>query len=356
MQQQRIANLRTVMSSRNIDAVWIVSPENRYYFSGFRGSAGNLLLTLDQCFLFTDFRYTEQAAAQAPLFEIVQHKQNMLPLLCEYIKKLSGARIGFEQEKATAGEYLEFRRALPAAELVSFDQAIDELRMIKDETEIECIRQGEAICDQAFSHILKFIRPGVSELDIGLELEFFMRRAGAEGIKANHVIASGERSALPHGQATSRTLKAGDFVTMDYGARVNGYYSDFTRTVVIGQPSVEQRDIYRIVKEAQAAALAAIGPGKVCAEMDEVARSIIRQAGFGDCFGHSLGHSIGLAVHEKPVMRSTDKSVLKPGVVISVEPGIYVPGFGGVRIEDLIVITADGFVNLTGATKELIVL
>lgn len=225
--------------------------------------------------------------------------------------------------------------------------------MIKDEEEINHLRKAVSYCDKAFEQILPFIRPGISEREIGLELEILMRKAGAEGIKANHVIASGERSSLPHGQATERIVQVGDFVKMDIGARVEGYYSDFTRTVVVGESSEKQRELYNIVRTAQDASLREIGPGKTCAEMDEVGRSIIREAGYGDNFGHSLGHSIGLAVHERPAMRATDDTILEPGMVITVEPGIYISGFGGVRIEDFVVITEDGYENLTYATKDL---
>ena len=251
------------------------------------------------------------------------------------------------------GEFFQLKGAIPDVQLSQADSIFYDIRMIKDEQEIEYFQTAVSYCDQAFEHILSFIRPGMTEQEVGFELEMFMRKAGAEGIKANHVIASGERSSLPHGQATNRVIQVGDFVKMDIGARVKGYYSDFTRTVVVGEPSSKQVEIYEVVKKAQEAALGAIGPGKVCSQLDEMVRSIFREAGYGENFTHSLGHSIGLAIHEKPVMRSSDHTVLQPGMVITVEPGIYIPGFGGVRIEDFVVITEDGYKNLTKATKEL---
>lgn len=341
------------MAAQGLDAALIFSPENRYYFSDFRGTAGALLITPDQSILFTDFRYSEQAKEQAPLFEVVQHQQNLLDLIQQMIDRFSIKHLGLEIDKMASADYLKVTQMSPAVRVSSIDNLTSEIRQTKDKTEIAHIQTGIQICDQAFEHILNFIRPGITEKEIGLELQVFMLRAGAEGIKANHVIASGERSALPHGQATERVIRQGDLITMDYGARINGYYSDFTRTVIVGEPNDQQQEIYEVVQKAQEAALAAIGPGKICSEMDEVARAVIRQAGYGDNFGHSLGHSLGLEIHEKPTMRSTDQSPLMPGTVISVEPGIYLPGFGGVRIEDLIVITDSGLVNLTKATKAL---
>ncbi|SDO23872.1 Xaa-Pro dipeptidase [Paenibacillus sp. yr247] len=353
MRRQRIEKLRSNMFSQKIEASLILSPENRYYFSNFRGSSGALLITMDRCYLFTDFRYSKQAEVDSPLFETVQHGQSMIEMICDYLKNLSISQVGIEMGTMSLTQYNEIKSCLPSLMLSNIEPIVSEIRMFKDQDEIEFIRQGISLCDEAFNHILGYLRPGISEKEIGLELEFFMRKAGAEGIKSNHVIASGQRSSLPHGQATERIVEKGDFLKMDIGARVNGYYSDFTRTVVLGEPSDKQREIYNIVKEAQYTALSVIGPGKICSEVDEAARSIIRNAGYGDCFGHSLGHSIGLSVHEKPGMRSTDHTILQPGMVITVEPGIYIPGFGGVRIEDLVVITEEGFVNLTQSTKEL---
>ncbi|WP_308788769.1 M24 family metallopeptidase [Planomicrobium stackebrandtii] len=350
---QRIQNLRRELQFTNTDAVLITSPENRFYFSGFKGSSGVLLITQEKNYLLTDFRYMDQAREEAPDFEIINHERNVNPVITSYVKKFAVQKLGIEFGKLTVQDYKELENLNPSLELFNCENAIYNLRMIKDHEEIGYFKKGIALCDQAFDHILSFIRPGMSEKEVGLELEFFMRRGGADGIKENHVIASGERSSLPHGQATERIIKEGDFVKMDIGAKINGYYTDFTRTVVVGEASKKQREIYNIVRRAQEVALEAIGPGKVCSELDHLARSVIAEAGYGSNFGHSLGHSIGLAVHESPAMRANDHTVLKPGMVITVEPGIYIPGFGGVRIEDFIVITEDGYENLTTATKEL---
>ncbi|MHC0039506.1 M24 family metallopeptidase [Pseudoneobacillus sp. C159] len=356
MQQVRLEKLRKKMQEVGLDAVFVSSPENRYYFSNFRGSAGALLITLNDSFLLTDFRYGDQAKKDAPFFHVIDHNRELFSQLKKLVDSYQVQTLGVEFETLPVEEFIAIKDTIPSVKLEKVDSHFFDIRMIKDEQEIRYLQEAVSYCDQAFEHILTFIRPGMTEKEVGLELEFFMRKAGAEGIKANHVIASGERASLPHGQATDRVIGIGDFVKMDFGARVKGYYSDFTRTVVVGEPSQKQVEIYEIVKMAQLAALKEIGPGKVCADLDEVARSIIRDAGYGENFGHSLGHSIGLAVHEKPTMRKGDQTVLQPGMVITVEPGIYIPGFGGVRIEDFVVITEDGFRNLTKATKELQVL
>lgn len=341
------------MKEKGWKAVLLFSPENRFYFSGFKGSAGVLLVEGESQKLFTDFRYVDQAKEQAQGFEVVQHQQNMIELVCDTFSNSADEVLALELGALPAEIYLEIQARLPQVMLVDVSAVTNEIRMIKDEQELHYMREAIKICDLAFSHILDFIRPGITEHDIGLELELFMKKHGAERIKANHVIASGPRSCLPHGQATERVIEVGDFVKMDFGAVVNGYFSDFTRTVVVGLPSEKQLEIYQIVRHAQEESLKAIGPGKKCSEIDGVGRGIIRAAGYGDNFGHSLGHSLGLAIHEQPAMRATDDTVLQEGMVITVEPGIYIPGFGGVRIEDLIVITKDGHENFTKSTKDL---
>lgn len=356
VQQNRLDKLRSRMKEAHLDAVFVSSLENRYYFSNFRGSSGALLVTAEKAYLLTDFRYVDQAKSETIQYEVIDHNRDIFTVVKKLIVNSFVKKVGIEYDTLSVEEFVSLKEVLLDVKFEKVDPLFYEIRMIKDNQEISYLEEAVSYCDRAFEHILSFIKPGMTESEVGLELEFFMRKAGAEGIKANHVIASGERSSLPHGQATDRVIQVGDFVKMDIGARVKGYYSDFTRTVVVGEPSSKQLEIYQIVKEAQEAALAAIGPGKVCSELDEVARSIIRSAGYGENFGHSLGHSIGLAVHEKPVMRESDHTVLAPGMVITVEPGIYIPGFGGVRIEDFVVITEDGYRNLTKATKELQVL
>ncbi|MEQ6390885.1 Xaa-Pro peptidase family protein [Bacillaceae bacterium S4-13-58] len=354
MRKNRIKSLLGFMEKKGVEVTLINSSANRLYFSGFPGSAGYLLIQPnDTQKLLTDFRYRDQAKTEAEEYEVIVEKPPLLGAAGEQLQKLKVKKVGIEYNQISLNDFLFLKQELPHVEFVDIESEIMEIRMIKDETEIDSFRKGIHLCDLAFDHILHFIQPGITEKDIGLELEYFMKKHGAQGIKENHVIVSGERGALPHGQATDRVIQLGDFITMDYGAKNNGYYTDFTRTVVVGEPNDKQKEIYEIVKHAQEEAIKAIKPGKACNELDEVGRSIIREAGYGELFGHSLGHSLGLHIHERPTMRSTDITLLQPGMVITVEPGIYIPGFGGVRIEDLIVIRPDGIENLTTSTKEL---
>lgn len=351
--EKRLEILREKMITEGLDGVFITSKENRFYLSNFRGTSGALLITKDENYLFTDFRYIDQAKIQSPMYQVINHQRDLYSSVSDFVKKHFIAKLGIEYETLPINEYLILKNKIPSVAVEPVNSLLYGMRMIKDEIELQNLKNGIEICDKAFSHILTFIRPGITEKDIGLELEIFMRKAGAEGIKENHVIASGERSSLPHGQATERIINYGDFVKMDYGAKVNGYLTDFTRTVVVGQPNDKQLEIYNIVKTAQNAALNVIGPGVISADVDNAARSIISKAGYGDNFGHSTGHSIGLAIHEMPTLRANDQTILQPGMVVTIEPGIYIPGFGGVRIEDLVVITENGYENLTKSTKEL---
>lgn len=356
MIKNRIKKLRDRIQERDLGAVVIFSVENRRYFANFAASSGALVITDSDAILLTDFRYIEEAKNLTVNFEVKQHGSGeLIPSVIETLRKLSITSIGIENS-LSVGEAKALEKDLSKCNFKLIEDLIMDIRKIKDESEIENIRKGVQLCDLAFNHILDFIKPGMSEKEIGLELEYVMKKNGAEGIKENHVIASGERSSLPHGQATNRIVKQGEFVKMDFGAKVNGYYTDFTRTVVLGEPTEKQVEIYNIVHHALEVSLQNIKPGKTCSSLDDIGRSIIKNGGYGDHFGHSLGHSLGLHIHEKPAMRSTDHTVLQPGMVITVEPGIYISGWGGVRIEDLVVIRNDGIENLTQSTKELQIL
>lgn len=354
---KRIQSLQQVLHNQNLEAAIIFSKENRRYFADFPGSSGAIIITRTNSILLTDFRYIDDAkSSSSSHFEIIQHPGGQLvQSVSEQVKKMNVHKVGIE-DSLPIGKLKILEKELPQVAFALIESFIMQIRMIKDESEIDHIREGVRICDIAFNHITGFIQAGMSEKEVGLELEYVMKKNGADGIKENHVIASGERASLPHGQATDRIIQDGDFVKMDFGAKVNGYYTDFTRTVVIGKPTEKQKEIYEIVAEALETTLQHIGPGKKCNELDEIGRSVIRNAGYGDNFGHSLGHSLGLDIHESPAMRSTDETMLKPGMVITVEPGIYISGWGGVRIEDLIVIRENRIENLTKATKKLQIL
>lgn len=352
----RLERLRRRMAEEQVDGLLVGSPANRRYLSGFTGSSGWLLITADRAELWTDFRYLEQAAAQAPAFEIVRHEADVYRHLGRRVGELGLGRLGFERDHLSYRQWERLRGGLPEkVELVPVAGWIEELRRVKDAGEIAAIRQAARIADEALLEVLADLRPGRTEREVALQLEFAMRRRGAEGVAFDFIVASGPRSALPHGTASDRVIQEGDLLTVDYGAVYGGYASDCTRTVVVGRAGERQREIYDIVLEAQRRALAAVRPGATGAEVDRAAREVIESAGYGEHFGHATGHGVGLEVHEGPRLAATGgDDVLAPGMVVTVEPGIYLPGWGGVRIEDLVVVTESGGEILTRVTKEFL--
>ncbi|AEG61307.1 aminopeptidase P family protein [Desulforamulus ruminis] len=350
--KQTLASLRQRMAEKEIPYLLVSKPENRYYLSGFTGSTGVLLIGLATADFLTDFRYTGQAQQQCPHYRIVKAEGPLLAAAAELIIKYQGQKLYIEENHLTVKQFQELQEKLPGVKLESSRELIEELRMVKNPGEMEPLRQAMAIGDQALAHILKYVKPGVSEWDLALELEFYMRRQGASGVAFETIMASGPRSALPHGVASQRILQAGDLLTMDFGCVYQGYHSDMTRTVVLGTPDEKQKEIYQIVLEAQRAGLAAVKQGVKAREVDEAARRVIVAKGYGEFFGHSTGHGVGLAIHEKPRLAATDETILEPGMVVTVEPGIYLPGWGGVRIEDSVLVTPEGCEILTSAPKD----
>ncbi|MEG6522567.1 M24 family metallopeptidase [Desulfotomaculum sp. 1211_IL3151] len=349
---QRLVRLRQKMSEKGISHLFITKPENRYYLSGFTGTTGVLLIGQATADFFTDFRYIEQVKIQSPHFNVVKVEQiSPFGLLSERLRNYKGEKLAFEAEDLSYKKYQELKHHLSDIELVPCEGLVEELRLIKDETEIKVIRQAMEIGDKAFSHILQYIRPGISELALTLELEFFMRQLGASGTAFDTIMASGPRSALPHGVASQRQLQMGDFLTMDFGALYQGYNSDMTRTVVLGQPDSKQLEIYHIVLEAQMAGLAAVKAGIPAKEVDAAARKVITSHGYGEFFGHGTGHGVGIAIHENPRLNTKDETMLQPGMVVTIEPGIYLPQWGGVRIEDSVLVTENGCEILTSSPK-----
>jgi len=338
-----------------LDAIFIAKPENRRYLTGFAGSAGAVLVTARDALLLVDFRYVEQAAAEAPNCEVVHVPRQPAETIAEIIRKKELLRVGFEHDGLTYKEYDQLATALRPAAFIPVD-SIDRLRWVKDANEQVCLREAVAIADAGFAHIQAFLRPGVQEREVALELEFFMRRQGADKEAFETIVASGVRSSLPHGVASNKTLQSGEFVTLDFGAIVRGYHSDCTRTVALGQVSARQRETYALVLTAQQAALEGLRPGLSGKEADALARQVITAAGHGDHFGHSLGHGVGLAIHEGPLLSPREDALLEVGMAVTVEPGVYVPGWGGVRIEDLVLPTPTGCEVLTTAPKQLMIL
>lgn len=350
---KRIEALRKLMQDKELDAVLVQKPENRYYLSGFRGTTGSVLITMDQQFFLTDFRYMAQARSQCPGFDVIQISQ--AEPIYQPINQYVTGKLGFEDDFFTVEQYGLYSSKLEA-EMVPLKRLIEDLRVIKDEDEIELIHKAQQIADQAFDHILGFIEPGVTELEVADELIRVMKSLGASGESFQIIVASGPRGAMPHGVASDKKIEAGELVTLDFGCMYQGYASDMTRTIAVGEVSQELKDIYQVVLKAQEAALEAIKPGLTGQELDTIARDIITEAGYGEHFGHGLGHGVGLEIHERPSVGPTGTENLRPGMIITDEPGIYIDDVGGVRIEDIILVTEDGYQVLSTSPKELIVL
>lgn len=353
MIEKRIRILRERMKTGNVEAIWISKPENRYYLSGFTGTSGFLFLLPSQAVLLTDFRYLEQAQAECPDWEVIRHGTDAVDELAEIIRQHGVETLGIEKDFLTVRQYEVLQKKL-SVHFCEISEMLAGMREIKDESEIISLETAARLADQAFQHITTLVKPGISEGELSLELEFFMRRQGASGPSFDFIVASGARSALPHGVAGEKVLETGDFVTMDFGCVYDGYHSDITRTVVVGGAGQKQKDLYHLLQEVQETALEEVRPGIRCRELDEVARSLITRAGFGNNFGHGLGHGVGLEIHENPRVGAGSETVLQSGMVITVEPGIYLPGWGGVRIEDMVLVTSEGCRVMTHSPKELL--
>lgn len=351
---ERVKRLREKMQAIKLDAYVVSRPENLRYLSGFSGGEGILFILQDKAYLLTDFRYMEQATAEAPEFEIVQIKENLYAPL--KIKGGEHARIGFEGDFLTFAEYRKLQEELPEATFVSIPEAVTSLRSVKDAEEIALIRHAVRAADEAFNVILQESLCGETEEQISLALEFAMRKAGTSGRSFDFIVASGWRGALPHGTASPKRVEQGEFLTLDFGGVFQGYCSDITRTLAIGEPDDKQREIYEVVLQAQKAGIKAVKPGLTGKEVDAVARGVIEAHGYGEFFGHSLGHSVGLAIHEGPNLGPREERKLEPGMILTVEPGIYIPNWGGIRIEDMVVVTETGCEVLTQAPKDLIII
>lgn len=348
----RLSKLRKMMGEKNLDGVILYKPENRRYISGFTGTSGYAVLTMDKAFFITDFRYIQQAHRECAAYEIIEH--NNRRSVYSILNDLNIKTLGFEEDFVTYGQYQEFLEKLTKTKLLPLDGTMNALRKIKDADEIANIEKAAIITDEAFGYICEYIKPGVTEKEIALELELYMKRKGASALSFEIIVASGIRSSLPHGRASHKVIEKGDFITMDFGCVLNGYCSDMTRTIVVGKAKERQKEIYRIVLEAQIKALEAIKPGMAGIDVDKIARDVITAKGYGEHFGHGLGHGVGLEVHEDPRLSPTSKDILEAGMVVTDEPGIYIPDFGGVRIEDLVVVTETGNQVLSKSPKELI--
>ncbi len=348
-----------ILENLHLDAMVITDAYNMRYISGFRGGEGILYLSQTQRVLITDSRYTEQAEKESDFTIVEEHSgHRRTEILKECIAKEEKSdefRMGYEDQALLCSQFHMLSAGLPVTDWVPVESAVDDLRRVKTEEEIVCLAKAEEIGDIAFKEILSKIKVGMTELELAAELEYAMKKAGAENLSFSTIAASGLNSSMPHAIPGEKKLEEGDFITMDFGCKYRGYCSDMTRTVVLGKANDRQKEIYNAVLAAQLAALESLKPGVTGASVDKIARDKISELGLGDvCFSHGLGHSVGLFIHESPRLSPLDNTVLQPGMIETVEPGIYVPGFGGVRIEDMVVITEDGCRNLTHSPKELI--
>lgn len=354
---EKVNKLREQFAAAGIDGMLVTNGQNRRYLTNFTGTYGVVLISHDQAKLLTDFRYTAQAAAQATDFEIVflPAKESVFSEVARLAEEMGITKLGFEEDNLTYSLHRKYGEAAKT-EMVPTTGVIESLRMIKTAEEQAKIQTAANIADAAFTHILTFLRPGITELDVSNELEMFMRKQGAAGSAFDTIIASGHRSALPHGVASNKQIESGDMVTMDFGALYQGYRSDITRTVAVGQPSATLKEIYDIVLEARNRTVAGIRPGITGKEADALARDYITEKGYGERFGHGMGHGVGLDIHEEPFMSTRCFMIIQPGMVLTVEPGIYIPDVGGVRIEDDLVVTENGNDVLTNSLRDLIIL
>ncbi len=357
---ERLTRFRSLMDREGLDAFLVAVPENRRYLSGYTAedlllteSSGYLLVSGSSQALLTDFRYQESARSEAPDFDCVVYSVGFGQVLPELFSAFEVNRVGFERDFLTYQRFIELSEALraarPSAEVVPCEDLVQKLRVIKDAEEIHRIKASLALTERVLEAVWKNLRPGRREREVAWEIERSIRENGGDGVSFPPIVASGPNAALPHAEPGDRIIGIGEPVILDLGSRLDGYCSDMTRTWVSGEPDARIREIYRVVREAQLAAQEAIRAGKDSVEVDGVARGIIASAGYGDQFGHGLGHGVGLAVHEKPGLRRHGPTVLEANMVVTVEPGIYVPGLGGVRLENMVRITADGCEVLNGA-------
>ena len=352
-----IMNLEEVKAvcSEN-EAILVTDPYNMRYLSGFRGGEGMLYLSRRRCVLITDSRYTEAAEAESG-FEVIEENafHARTQILRELIQKDCPDMLSYENMSMRCAEFDSLKEKLSGVKAWNrLDRRLEKLREIKTDYEIDCLEKAESIGDKAFFELLGIIKPGMTELEAAAELEYRMKKNGARGLSFETIVASGPNSSMPHAMPSERKFRHGDFITMDFGCLYDGYCSDMTRTVVMGRADEKQRDIYETVQRAQTEALENLRPGMTGRDADRLARSVIEEAGYGKYFGHALGHSAGLYIHEEPRLSPRSEDILMPGMITTVEPGIYIPGFGGVRIEDMVLITEDGIRNLTSSPKELI--
>ena len=356
MKEAAIFKIQSELASDQ--AVLVSSVPNRFYLTGYETSDGFVLITAESAYFLTDFRYVEKARQTVKSCNVLL-SVSPYSELNELCKKHGVKELFIENKSVSVSEFKNLRSAFEGIHIPEddkFDTLLCNLRSVKSETELSYIKQAQKLTDETFSYILQNISVGRTEREIMLDMEFYMRKLGSEGVSFDFIVVSGKNSSLPHGVPTDKKVESGDFVTMDFGAVVNGYRSDMTRTVAVGKIDDEKKNVYNTVLKAQLAAEKVIKSGLVCRDVDKIARDIIYNAGFEGCFGHGLGHSVGIEIHEMPSFNTRCTTVLRSGTVMTVEPGIYIENKYGVRIEDMVYVIDGGCKNLTNSPKELICL
>ncbi len=347
----RLSKARETLAEKELDAILISQPENRRYMSGFSGSAGWLLITAGRALLATDFRYYEQVGREAPGFELAQIKTKFSDLLPDLFADLGVERLGFESQHVTVDQLDTWRQEVDGVEWVPLKDTVEGIRSIKEEAEIDALRRSVALTDAAFAHLVERIRPGMTEREAAWEIEAYMRGHGASKVAFDLIVAAGPNGALPHARPGDHVIRAGEPIVVDIGCLVEGYCSDMTRTICLGQPSAKYLEVWDLVLQAQEAVEAMVRAGVSGVEADAAARDLITEAGYGEYFGHGLGHGVGLAVHEGPRASRLSEDTFEAGMTLTIEPGIYLPGEFGVRLEDLVLIGQEGIEILTNTPK-----
>lgn len=347
----RVQKCQAQLERNKLDGFLITDPINRRYMSGFTGTAGIVVITLSKAFFITDFRYREQAHQQVQDMDIIIHTGVLVEELNKLLRDEGIKHLGFEEDHLTVKNYEQFKEQLESVTLVPVSSLIEQQRLIKDDDEIKLIKKAVQIADDTYTHMVSYIQAGMKEIEVALELEFYMRKLGASACSFDSIVASGYRSSFPHGIASQKIIEQGDMITLDFGAVYEGYCSDMTRTIAVGDPGEQLRHIYAICLQAQSLGVEQIRSGMTGKQADAISRQYIEKAGFGSDFGHSTGHGLGMEVHERPALSVRSEVILKPGMVVTVEPGIYLAGIGGVRIEDDILITDQGNEILTRSSK-----
>lgn len=352
--RNRIKKVRNALEKNKLDGIWVSKKENQIYLSDFPSSNCSLLLTKDKSYLLTDFRYIEAAKDSCSMYEVVLISGTYSEY--DFLRELGLSVIGSENDILTVNSYRKLQGEVVDTHWQDCSGLIERIREKKDPYELDCITRAAALTDDCFSHMLTVLKPGMTEKEAALEIEFYFKKHGAMALSFDTICVSGVRSSLPHGVPTDKKLELGNFLTMDFGCVLNGYCSDMTRTVAIGSVTEEQKKIYNLVLNAQRNAIKGLKAGLSCVEGDCLARDVIREAGYGDYFGHGLGHGVGVEIHETPTLSPRSKGFLEENMTVTIEPGIYLPQKFGVRIEDLAIVTSFGIINTVHSEKELIII